>query len=84
MSADPLQDIFDRAEELADALAIASGCTSALSVLIDQLRCDLPDLLRQANAVAGAIDMALIAASRHADGIARLTMDRHFRHTVQG
>lgn len=76
MSADPLQEIFDRAEELADALAIASGCTGALSVLIDQLPAEMPELLRQAIAVAGAIDMALVTAGRHADGIARLTMDR--------
>ncbi len=76
MPADPLQDIFDRAEELADALAIASGCTGALSTLIDQLSAEMPELLRQASAVAGAIDMALIAATRHADGIARLTMNQ--------
>lgn len=75
MSADPLQEIFDEAEELADAIAIASGCTGALSVLIDQLSREMPDLLRQASAVAGAIDMALTTANQRADRIARLTME---------
>ncbi len=76
MPHDPLQDIFDQAEELADAIAIASGCTGALAVLIDQLSRDMPELLHQASAVTGAINMALAAANQHADRIARLTMDR--------
>lgn len=75
MRRDPLQDIFDQAEELADAIAIASGCTGALTVLIDQLSKEMPELLRQASAVAGAIDMALASANQRADRIARLTMD---------
>lgn len=76
MQTDPLQEIFDRAEELADAISIASGCTGALSVLIDQLHGEMPELLKQASAVTCAIDMYLVTAARHADGIARLTMDR--------
>lgn len=76
MPHDPLQDIFDQAEELADAIAIASGCTGALAVLIDQLSRDMPELLHHASAVTGAINMALAAANQHADRIARLTMDR--------
>ena len=78
MPHDPLQDIYDQAEELADAIAIAiaSGCTGALAVLIDQLSRDMPELLHHASAVTGAINMALAAANQHADRIARLTMDR--------
>ncbi len=72
---DPMQEIYDQAEELADAIAMANGCTGALSLLIDQLGRDMPDLLGQASAVAGAIHMALASANRHADRIARLTMD---------
>ena len=76
MQTDPMQEIFDRAEELADAIATASGCTGALSLLLDQIRAEMPELLAQASAVANAIDMYLSVAGRHADGIARLTFDQ--------
>lgn len=76
MQTDPLQEIYDRAEELADSIATASGCTGALSVLLDQIRAEMPELLTQASAVASAIDMYLSVARKHADGIARLTFDQ--------
>lgn len=76
MQTDPLQEIYDRAEELADAIATASGCTGALSLLLDQIETEMPDLLTQANAVTSAIDMYLSIARKHADGIARLTFDQ--------
>ncbi len=76
MQTDPMQEIYDRAEELADAIDTGSGCTGALSLLLDQVKAELPDLLTQASAVASAIDMYLAVARRHADGIARLTFDQ--------
>ena len=76
MRTDPMREIFDRTEELTNAIATASGCTGALSLLQDQIKAEPPDLLTQASAVASAIDMYLAVARRHADGIARLTFDQ--------
>lgn len=69
------QQIYDRAEALADAIQTAAGCTGALIYLRDQLGDDLTPIADQAGCVVTAAEHFLARAREQADQIARLTMD---------
>ena len=76
MSNEAMQAFYNEAEALADSLDGAEGCTGALLVLLAQIEREMPELMQQASAVTGAINLYLKDARSHADRIARCAMAR--------
>lgn len=72
---DAMQEFYDQAEDIVTAIEGAEGCTGALVMLLAQIERDMPDLMQQASAVAGAIGFYLADARRNADMITRRSMN---------
>ena len=74
MRTDPMQDIFEGAEAVADAIHLAEGCTKALIGLIDQIAGDDADLIQQTAAMIAGAQHFLSQARTQTDRVARLSM----------
>lgn len=74
---DLMQEIYDTAEALADAVHTANGCAEAMMQLIDQMADQFPDRGACLLSVLTAADHYLAVARSQADRVARLTMTTH-------